>query len=139
MSSVTSSYAQIQKRTKFFLTTADISGFVVDGLYSVIADDELVTSGGVSVPDLSGSTLAPGKLAIGANRLLKDLGRQITIVDYDNNLTTSVYREVQLVDGAATEGVGGNPDLGTTASVYGCSYVKVYSADGTGVKVFRTG
>jgi len=139
MSSVTSSFAQNAKNTKFFLTTADISGFVVDGLYSVIADDELVTSGGVSVPDLSGSTLAPSAVTLGSGRLLKDLGRQITIVDSDNNLTTSVYRQIQLVDGAATEGVGGNPDLGTTAAVYGCSYVKVYSADGSGVKVYRTG
>ena len=139
MSSVTSSFAQRAKNTKFFVAAADISGFVVDGLYSVIADDELVTSAGVAVPDLSGSTLAPTAVTIGSGRLLKDLGRQITIVDYDNNLTTSVYRQIQLVDGAATEGVGGNPDVGTTASVYGCSYVKVYSADGLGVKVYRTG
>ena len=140
MSSVTSSFAQRDKNTKFFIVVAsDISGYVVDGLHSVIADDELETDGGVSVPDLSGSTLGPVGTTISVGTLLKDLGRQITIVDSDNNLVTSVYRQVQLVNGPTTEGVGGNPDLGTTAAVYNCFYVKVFDSAGAGVRVVRTG
>ena len=140
MSSATSSFAQRDKNTKFLIVVAsDISGYVVDGLNSVIADDELVTSGNVSVPDLSGSTLGPVGTSISVGTLLKDLGRQITIVDSVNNLVTSVYRQVQIVNGATTEGVGGNPDLGTTAAVYNCFYVKVFDSAGAGVRVVRTG
>ena len=142
MSSVTSSFAQRAKNTKFFVAAADISGFVVDGLYSVIADDELVTSAGVAVPDLSGSTLAPTAVTIGSGRLLKDLGRQITIVSAANNLVRSVYRQVQQVNGADSEGVGGAADPAPTVSTaanYLCFYVKVFDAAGSGVTVARTG
>lgn len=135
MSSVTSSFAQIEKRTKFLLTTASTTGIVVDGLYSVIADDAL----GTGITDLSGSSLQQARVTIGSGALLKDLGRQITIVDSDNNLVTNVYRQVQQVNGAGTEGVGGNPDLGTAAAIYGCSYVKVFNDAGAGVTVVRTG
>lgn len=138
MSSATSSYAQIEKRTKFLLTIETTRGFVVDGLYSVVASDEL---GGTATFDLSGATdLIESEITpLGSSVLLKDLGRQITIVSAANNLVRSVYRQVQQVNGADSEGVGGNPDTGTTAAIYGCFYVKVFDSAGSGITVVRTG
>ena len=141
MSSVTSSYAQIEKRTKFLLTIDSTRGFVVDGLYSVIASDVL---GGTATFDLSGATsLIESEITpLGTGVLLKDLGRQITIVSAANNLVRSVYREVQQVNGADSEGVGGAADPAptvSTAAIYGCFYVKVFDAAGSGVTVVRTG
>ena len=141
MSSATSSYAQIEKRTKFLLTTASTRGFVVDGLYSVIASDEL---GGTATFDLSGATsLIESEIdPLASGVLLKDLGRQITIVSAANNLVRSVYRQVQQVNGADSEGVGGAADPAPTVStdaIYGCFYVKVFDSAGSGITVVRTG
>ena len=140
MSSVTSSFAQNAKNTKFLIPISTTRGFVVDGLYSVIASDQL---GGTATFDLSGATdLIESEISITANTLLKDLGRQITIVSAANNLVRSVYRQVQQVSGADSEGVGGAADPAptvSTAAIYGCSYVKVYDSAGAGVTVVRTG
>ena len=140
MSSVTSSFAQRDKNTKFLLTTASTRGFVVDGLYSVIASDEL---GGTATFDLSGATsLIESEIApVASGTLLRDLGRQITIVSAANNLVRSVYRQVQQVSGADSEGVGGaaDPATASTAAIYLCFYVKVFDAAGSGVTVVRTG
>ena len=63
--------------------------------------------------------------------LLKDLGRQIVVYSdsLPGSLHTAVYRQVLLVDGATSEGVGSQAPF----------YVKVFSAAGTGVGVVRTG
>ena len=140
MSSVTSSFAQRDKNTKFLIVVAsDISGYVVDGLYSVIASDEL---GGTATFDLSGATsLIESGTNLSVGTLLKDLGRQITIVSAANNLVRSVYRQVQVVNGADSEGVGGaaEPATASTAAIYNCFYVKVFDSAGAGVRVVRTG
>jgi hypothetical protein len=135
MSSVTSSYAQISKRTKFFLVVGtDISGYVVDGLNSVI------------VGDLPGNTTItvdgalPGSVTV--NTLLKDLGREIVCVESaatGDSSVTQIYRQVQRVGGAATEGVGGSYPATGSGSYYDTFYVKVFDAAGTGVRVVRTG
>jgi len=135
MSSVTSSYSQISKRTKFFLVTADISGYVVDGLNSVI------------VGDLPGNTTItvdsnlPGSVT--TNTLLKDLGREIVCVESattGDSSVTQIYRQVQRVGGGgATEGVGGSYPPTGSGSYYDTFYVKTFDAAGTGVRVVRTG
>jgi hypothetical protein len=71
-----------------------------------------------------------------AGDLLKDLGRSVTIVDAEGRHIAR-YREVQRVNGSSTEGVG--PIVDPLDSVYGCFFVKTWSADGQGVYVVRTG
>ena len=136
MSSVTSSYAQISKRVKFFLAIADCSGFVVDGLNSVI------------VGDVSGNTTitVDSRIAVVQNDLLKDLGREIVCVESTatgDSSVTQIYRQVQRVGGAATEGVGGSYPATGAGSYYDTFYVKVFdaagSAAGNPVRVVRTG
>lgn len=125
MSSVTSSYAQIAGRTKFFLVVGlpiqqganvDISGYIVDGLRTVTTLDPATNNDGTV-----------DEVDIGS--LLKDLGRQIVVYSLPGSPHTAVYRQVLLVDGASSEGVGVTPPF----------YVKVFSADGAGVGVVRTG
>jgi hypothetical protein len=62
------------------------------------------------------------------------MGRQITIYDDTTSAHVAIYREVQVVNGADTEGVGGS------SPAWGSNYfVKVWSANGLGVAVVRTG
>lgn len=64
--------------------------------------------------------------------LFKDLGRQLLVVDAAGT-HLALFRQVQLVNGADTEGVGGVPPS------WNCLFVKVWSAAGTNVCVVRTG
>jgi hypothetical protein len=127
MSSATSSYAQIAGRTKFFLVLGipdssgnlqDISGYIVNGLQSVTTLDPAIAANNDGTVD---------DVSIGS--LLKDLGRQIVVYSLPGSPHTAVYRQVLLVDGATTEGIGSQAPF----------YVKVFSAAGTGVGVVRTG
>ena len=111
MSSVTTSFAQIAGRTKFFLASADVSGYEFDGLSTI------------KTTDLTPTVNIDGPI------LLKDLGRQIVVVNATTGLHEKTYRQIQIMDGATSEGVG------SAAPVY----VLVSSASGTGVKVVRTG
>ena len=120
MSSANSSYAQIAGRVKFLLATADISGYVVDGLNTVDTVDPTPT------------------FNISAASLLKDLGRQIVVVDADTGAHLKTYRQVQVMNGVSTEGVSGSAPDGN-GSYYNTGYVLVASASGTGVGVVRTG
>ena len=120
MSSATSAYAQIAGRNKFFLVTgSDISGYIVNGLQSVTTLDPAASS--ANRDGLVSSVLA--------GSLLKDLGRQIVVYSLPGSPHTAVYRQVLLVDGASSEGVGATPPF----------YVKVFDAAGAGVHVVRTG
>ena len=126
MTSVLSSYAQIAGRSKFFVVLDldegdDITGYVVNSLRTVTTLDPAASSANrddtVDVP---------------AGSLLKDLGAQIVV--YSSTLPgsphTAVYRQVIRVNGQLSEGV---PDDAVPF------YVRVFSADGTGVSVVRTG
>jgi hypothetical protein len=53
--------------------------------------------------------------------LLKDMGRQLTVLDQYNN-HVALFREAQLQQSGSTEGVGGGP-----ADGYGSVWVKVWS------------
>lgn len=63
-----------------------------------------------------------------AGVLFRDLGRQITIVDAAN-ITLALYRETMPMDNSLTEGVG----------TYQSIWVRVWAADGSGVRVARLG
>jgi len=137
MSSVTSAYSQISKRSKFFLATGSCSGFVVDGLNSVI------------VGDVSGNTTitVDSTVAVAQNDLLKDLGREIVCVESattGDSSVTQTYRQVQRVGGGgSTEGVGGSYPPTGSGSYYDTFYVKTFDAAGASagnpVRVVRTG
>lgn len=101
-------------------SVADLGGSIVD---SATVNQHLT---GVDVVTFGGE----GDYGIGT--LFKDLGRQFLIVDAaDNHL--ALFRQVQLVQGADTEGVGGVPPS------WNCLFVKVWAAAGTNVCVVRTG
>lgn len=68
-----------------------------------------------------------------AGTLFKDMGRQITVYDPVDYKHLALYRQVQLVSGAETEGVCSD------ASYCANIFVKVWSADGLGVVIARTG
>lgn len=135
MASALRSYAQIPARVKYFLW----------GVGDLEFDEPVPTTSifTLSVGDYAELTsmatadavndVANTDIDLGAS-LLKDMGRQITIYDPTSNLHLAVYREVQIVNGIGSEGVGGsNPEW---QSNY---FVKVWSADGLGVNVVRTG
>jgi hypothetical protein len=139
MSSVLRSYAQIPATVKYFIYGNDaVAGDMPTGSATILAAGDYAEIGSmISLADFTALTTViqtPSDLAPGA--LLKDMGRQITF--YDGTVAgkphVAVYREVQRVNGSDSEGVGG------AAGVWGSTYfVKVWSADGTGVNVFRTG
>jgi hypothetical protein len=81
------------------------------------------------------NTVVAAYVPLTQHELLKDLGRQITIVNAAGQHIAK-FREVQRVNGADTEGVG--PATGGDGP-FGTFFVKVWSADGQNVLVVRTG
>jgi hypothetical protein len=130
-------YAQIPARAKYFLYDGDLA--LIDenvpatsiftlpvGSYADLTS--MATAAEVNATSGFDSDVTP------ATNLLKDMGRQITIYDATTHLHLAVYRQVQVVNGIASEGVGGS------APAWGSNYfVKVWAADGQGVAVIRTG
>jgi hypothetical protein len=141
MSSVLKSYSQIPVRAKYLI-----------GIAAAAAEGEGVGANGVSA-----FSLAPGEhvnveslavaaavedaagyseaVTVGAGKLFKDMGRQITVLGTDDATHIAVYRQVQVVDGPTTEGVGGGDANGFNANIY----LRVWAADGLNVVVARTG
>jgi hypothetical protein len=136
MSSALRSYAQIPSRAKYFLW----------GLGDQETDVSVPTTSIFTLPVGAYAELTSMATAAAVNDvanidpslpqgLLKDMGRQITIYDPDTKLHRAVYREVQVVDGVASEGVGGSAANGWNSTYF----VKVWDAAGAGVNVARTG
>lgn len=127
-------FSQIPVRTKYFLTVGSFTPDppAVGANYDDAALAFVVYPGPIVE---NGALLEVPYASFTAGSLLKDLGRQVVIVDADGK-HLAVYRQVQRVNGADTEGVGPaiSPD-----GPYGTFYVKVWSADGSGVLVVRTG
>lgn len=136
MSSMLRKYSQIPVRAKYLLAVAagdavgpnpsDVSAFTLNSgehiyVSSIASNDDILTGG-------HGFAIEP--IAEGA--LYKDMGRQIVIYDAEQR-HIAVFRQVQLVSGGDTEGVC--PAADRCANIY----VKVWSADGLGVVVVRTG
>jgi hypothetical protein len=158
MSSILRKFSQIPVRTKYLLVMADpeagdnvptdgerfgVFGAsilqVTNGTFlnltstnTVAGITAAVTAAGATVTPIV-NTLIP--LVTYTGRLFKDLGRELTVYDPSvaGDLHVATYRECQLVNGAAYEGV-------VDADGYGADYyVRVWAADGANVVVGRTG
>jgi hypothetical protein len=127
------SFSQIPVRSQFLIATAT----VLSGGVGVNFDDAAISFDN----GYPGSIIEIGSLQanyVGMTRgdLLKDMGRQITIVNIDGS-HHAVYREVQRIRNAAAEGV--NSPLDPADGAYGTFFVMVWAADGQNVKVVRLG
>lgn len=135
MSSALRTYAQIPARVKYFLwlnNDPSLSPIPEASAFQLNAGDYAAIGSMAAADAIVPVTTRP--FAALDSALLKDMGRQITIVDADTKAHLAVYREVQIVDGVGSEGVGGSaPEWESTY------FVKVWSADGAGVEVVRTG
>ena len=99
MSSALRSYAQAVPNTSFLLTT--VSGTT---LFQKNAKTDSVVSLSLEVADLSAGVI------VGANTLLRDMGRSLTLYlntngDDGRAVKVAVLREVQRVNGRNMEGV----------------------------------
>jgi hypothetical protein len=136
MSSTLRKFSQIPVRDKYLLAIADYDpvGTPVPSATSAFTlapgAHINVTSIAMDLDVQDVGSYAPA--SVSATELYKDLGRQIVIFDANHN-HVAVFRQVQLVSGVGTEGVC--PLSDRCANIY----VKVWSADGTGVVVARTG
>lgn len=139
MSSVLRTHAQIPVRAKYLVWgAADISNGAVPvaSAFQLSANVYGVAGGVGSMATAAEITDADGYEEVTSfpTNLLKDMGRQITVYHSTSKLHLAVYREVQVVNGSGSEGVGGSsPDWDSTY------FVKVWSADGDYVNVTRTG
>jgi hypothetical protein len=126
MSSALKKWGQIDSRIKFFIATGDVTGYTL-----TIALTDHVTDASENAVFTSATTI------VGAGKLLKDLGRMITVYAdaTTGNPHTAIYRQVQEVNGALSGGVGGSG-----ANGFKSYWIKVWSASGTGnAPVARTG
>jgi hypothetical protein len=135
MTSLLRTYAQIPARVKYFLwlnNEPNTSAIPAASAFQLTAGDYATISSMSTAGAIDPVSTNPfGDVAPG---LLKDMGRQITIYDASTSAHRAIYREVQIVDGVGSEGVGGSaPGWNSTY------FVKVWSADGMGVEVVRTG
>lgn len=102
-------------------TVADISA-----AGSIVVDEDL------NLRIVNSVTFSNQEATYPLGTLFKDLGRQLLVVDAAGT-HLALFRQVQLVNGADTEGVGG------VSPSWNCLFVKVWSAAGTNVCVVRTG
>ncbi len=141
MSSVLKSYSQIPVRAKYLIgiaaAAAQKTGVGADGVSAFsLAPGEHINVESLAMADaVTDAASYSGSVAVGAGKLFKDMGRQITVLDTDDATHLAVYRQVQIVDGATNEGVGGGEADGFNANIY----LRVWAADGLNVVVARTG
>ena len=139
MTSVLRTFSQIPVREKYLLAVIDSSGGNTDNVFATNVEAFSITSGAyidiTSVATEADISNAAGVAVynITAGWLFKDLGRQITVYDPADHKHLAVYRQVQYVSGGETEGVC------NAANYCANIFVKVWSADGAGVVVVRTG
>ena len=131
-------YSQIPVRAKYLLAVADASGGSTDDVIGEnvkafsTAPGEYMGIGAISTIEDISAAADVAVYDISAGDLFKDLGRQTTVYGADHS-HLAVFRQVQKVEGAGTEGVCAAADRCATI------YVKVWSANGNGVVVARTG
>ncbi len=125
--------SQIDPRTKYFQVVREIDQGTVPSLSDVtfVLKPEYTQSIPRVVADTffkNTMTLSPFNIHLVDGALLKDMGR--TIYGYDSNygvsagsLRQSVYREVQIVNGADSEGVSGS-----SANNWNTFWVRVWSS-----------
>lgn len=131
-------YSQIPVRAKYLLAVTDASGGDTDDIIGsnvkafATNPGEYAFIGAISTIEDISAAAGVAVYDISAGDMFKDLGRQTTVYG-DDHAHLAVFRQVQKVEGANTEGV--------CASTNYCAniFVKVWSADGNGVVVARTG
>jgi len=139
MSSVLKSFSQIPVRVKYLITVANDDGAKIgvgaDGASAfTLEPGTFLSLGSMATESVVEALRDNVQYSLVAGTLFKDMGRQITILDADNATHLAVYRQVQLVDGTASEGVSNN------APSYDANiFVRVWAADGLNVVVARTG
>jgi hypothetical protein len=106
-------------RTKFFLALASTTGGAA--VVPAASAASVMTSADFAAA-------VPSTTGLAANGLYRDMGREIIVTDAAG-VHLQKWRAVQLVSGAATEGVGADNNL----------YARVWDAAGTNVYVVRTG
>ena len=142
MTSQLRSPSQIGVREKYLIAVADVSageGVAAGGVsaFTLTSGAYLMVSSVATANDVTTGTgfaerVAAGGKAIAAGELFRDMGRSITVVDANGN-HLALYRNVQLVSGADTEGVPS--DAAYSANIY----VRVWAADGLHIGVARLG
>jgi hypothetical protein len=134
MSSVLRHTDTIPAQIRYFLTTDSYAAPQSPGEADT-GDSTLVFIDGYPGAIIEEGSVPANYVSFDAGVLLKDLGRSVILTNAAG-AHLARYRQVQRVNGATTEGVG--PAIGLDGP-YGCFFVKVWSADGTGVLVARTG
>jgi hypothetical protein len=142
MTSVMSSFSQIPVRTKYFLglsggeSSASLAS--QNAAFTLTPGAFLDVTSMATDADISGAGLNFTPYVELSGNTFKDLGRQIVIYDPATAEHIAVFRQVQRINGSASEGVG--VSFPTTPETYLANiYVKVWAADGSGVAVVRTG
>ena len=131
-------------RTRYFLAIAELGGSDNPASASTVVIPDSESNGTESFItetefNLNYTGGAGSRNPISSGQLLRDLGREVVVVDDTTGAHLYKYRQVQIVDGPDTAGVGG--DATTTAPNPWESnlFVRVWAADGTLVNVVRTG
>jgi hypothetical protein len=139
MSSTLRTVAQIPPRIKYLtaVTTAPNTGtnIIADDCYAFTCHEdafsESVVPSGSNASGLTFTIRDYVARGYATGEYFKDLGRQLVIYDATTKLHLAIFRQVQVVNGDGTEGVGAE---GATPI-----FVKVWSASGGGVRVARIG
>ena len=135
MSSLIRRIPQTPARVKYFLTLQDYFPPESEGSIDY-GDPTLVFETGYPGFIVEEASVQAYYVQLNQGQLLKDLGREFVLVN-SSGQHTARYREVQRVNGPTSEGVGDAVDVNDAE--FGCFFVKVWSADGLGVFVVRTG
>lgn len=128
MSSALRSFSQIPVRSKFFIAIDGVSGndlsgdSVVDGISWPYSEDSIIDVS--QLVDLSQATVSKGDI-------FRDLGRQVLVVSGSTHV--ALYREAMPQKGVGSEGI----DSATMPN--GSVWLRVWAANGSGVKVARLG
>ena len=130
MSSVSSSPAQVDRRTGYFYVITQLS---TAGTFARNANSGAVIEGIMTSSDFTGRSAVLGS-TVAVGTILRDMGKQVTIVDATTGLHTQVWRRVQVIDDDA------NGYEGVQNAAYQDLYVLTWSASAAvGVPVVRTG
>lgn len=126
MSSAIRQHAQMNPMIRYFIPMEDISGVAIKSSYT--------TQSLMTVSDFATATDPESYTDVSQGQLLKDLGRAVTIYDATTGAHLELWRLVQKVQSATTEGVDGN-----LANGYYTFYIKVWDATGSVNLASRTG
>jgi hypothetical protein len=126
MSSAIRQHAQMNPMIRYFIPMEDISGVAI---LSGNSTKSLMTES-----DFLAATEYESYTDVSQGQLLKDLGRAVTIYDATTGAHLELWRLVQKVQGALTEGVDGDVTNG-----YYTFYIKVWDATGSVNLASRTG